>query len=177
MNVCSVLFEYIAYTVRTTLRRTLPLVFYHVYILLYININTRRMLPPPEKSVRMIISATYDSAPSNKWQAIIAALYYITRVRRRVSVANCVKCKFDGKLHRLATLRGITSSASIYAYVCVVCMIPLAFINEILRRHPFVILLCCSRIGGTRTDDVVLLLLCRSFIFYFFLNLRNIHFT
>lgn len=143
MNVCSVLFEYIACTVRTTLRRTLPLVFYHVYTLLYIYISTRRMLPPPEKSVRMIISATYDSAPSNKWRTIIATLYYITRVRRRVSVANCVKCKFDGKLHRSATLRGITSSASIYMHVCVcVCLILLAFINEILRRHPFVILYC-----------------------------------
>jgi len=61
LNVCSVLFEYITITLAAPYTRG-PAV-----ILLY---TRARRMPPPEKSVQMIV-ATYDSAPSSKWRAIV----------------------------------------------------------------------------------------------------------
>jgi len=66
-----------------------------VPLLFYYNIYTYvRRMPPPEKSVQMIVAlATYDSAPSSKWRAIVVIIYYKHYndiIVYRVSVANRV---------------------------------------------------------------------------------------
>jgi len=87
LNVCSVLFEYITITPTAPHTPAGLLLFYYT--------RARRM-PPPEKSVQMIVAlATYDSAPSSKWRAIVVIIYYmhyndIIVYVYRVSVANRV---------------------------------------------------------------------------------------
>lgn len=136
MNVCSVLFEYIACTIRTILQRTLPLVFYHEYIhFIIIHVHAPDAFDAGEERAddhqRDLRFCSIEQMASHHRHVI---LYYAC-----TSAGVCGElCEMQ--IQRNTAPHGDSAGNHLGGEYIYVCVILLAFINGILQRHPFVIL-------------------------------------